>query len=104
MEEGYGGPVWHASASIGTRLVLRDITIKTFLKNRALDALRGIGDETSGQWEEWSGVAYHIKRRLTTKEQRQVGSVVDIRDTPEAIKRHSAVRRYLPPEWQDRIE
>lgn len=75
-----------------------------FLKNCALDALRGVGDETSGQWEEWSGFAYHVKRRLTAREQRQVGNVVDIRDTPEAIKRHAAVKRYLPAEWRDKIE
>lgn len=72
-----------------------------FLRASALDALRGVGNATLGQWEEWTGRFYHIKRRLTFDEQPKVGNTLDVRGTPEALKRRMAVQRYLPIEMQN---
>jgi hypothetical protein len=87
------GLLWHSStASLPGFMPVRDI-----LRNYALDALRGVGDASLGEWEEWTGYAFHVRRRLTEREQRQVGEVVDVRGTPEAQARYERVRRYLPP-------
>lgn len=77
---------------------------KNLLRRGALDALKKVGDATLGQWEEWSGTAYHVRRRLSPEEQQNVGNVLDVRGTDEAIRRHAAVKMYLPREWQNRIE
>ena len=66
------------------------------LRKYALEALDGVGDANKGQWEEWSGVAYHIKRRLSQEEQQQVGEAKDIRGTKDAESRRKAVLRFLP--------
>ena len=46
-----------------------------------------MGDVSLGEWREWSGKAFHIRRRLSQVEQESVGPVVDIRRTPEALMR-----------------
>jgi hypothetical protein len=61
-----GGPVWHASTvSLPEFMPVRD-----FLRNYALDALRGVGDASQGEWEEWTGYAFHVRRRLSEAESR----------------------------------
>ena len=50
---------------------------------RALVALSGLGDWRH-EWHEWSGAAYHVRRRLTETEADSVGPVRDIRRTVEA--------------------
>lgn len=87
-----GGPVWHASAAPfgGTHLGTGA------LQAAALLALKGVGDAAVGEWEEWTGRAYHIRRRLTAREQLGVGEVVDIRGTDEAKRRHAAAQRRVP--------
>lgn len=35
-------------------------------------ALAGVGSVDSGQWEDWTGRAFHIRRRLSEAEQRLV--------------------------------
>jgi hypothetical protein len=73
----------------------------TLCRARAERALAGLGDPTLGEWHEWSGAAYHIRRRLTGLEQVRVGPVVDIRRTGEAARRAAALGarlRYVPPE------
>lgn len=82
-----GGPVWHASVSSRTGThpaVLRDIALK---------ALDGVGDAALGQWEEFSGVAFHIRRRLRPSEQELVGRAIDIRGTKEFNRRVKAIRK-----------
>ncbi|BCL83145.1 hypothetical protein ccbrp13_56100 [Ktedonobacteria bacterium brp13] len=74
---------------------------KDFLHKQTLEALAGVGDEALGQWEEWTGSAYHIRRRLSRKEQQAVGQPKDIRGTPEQQKRYEAVKRYLPDAAKD---
>lgn len=93
MEQNYGGPVWHASAA-PTRFALGEAT----LRERALAALLGVGDTLRGEWYEWSGRVYHVRRRLTEEEERLVGPVVDVRGTPEGARRHGRMRPFLSPE------
>jgi hypothetical protein len=70
------------------------------LQRYAYKALEGAGDPDRGQWEEWTGYAFHVRRRLTSEEETQVGPVLDIRGTAEAWRRTAAVRKYLPVNWQ----
>jgi hypothetical protein len=59
------------------------------LKQVALNALQGVGDKSLGQWYEVGKYAYHVRRRLTTKEDYM--GVVDIRGTLEAKERAAPV-------------
>lgn len=86
--------MWHASTASPFLTVWE-------LKLCALDALEAVGDQ-SKQWEEWTGKAYHIRRRLTPEEQEYVGPVVDIRaDRDEVDRRLAPVRHILPPGWAE---
>lgn len=66
------------------------------LRQYALDALRDVGDEVSGQWEEYTGKTFHIRRRLTLEEQSSIGEAIDIRGTREAMNRINAVCIVVP--------
>lgn len=57
------------------------------LEAQAERELNGYGDAALGEWREWTGVAFHLRRRLSEVEQRKVGPVADIRRTPEARSR-----------------
>lgn len=94
MDMGYGGPVWHASAA--STGALSGLGVE-FLERKARDALEGVGDASLGEWTEWTGVAFHVRRRLTAKEQAIVGPVVDVRGTDEARRRMEAAWLDLPP-------
>jgi hypothetical protein len=75
--------------------------LKAVLEREAERALSGVGDASLGEWREWTGKAFHIRRRLAPAEQRQVGPAVDIRCTPEAAQRIDRLGVYLqfaPPE------
>lgn len=100
MEQGYGGPVWHASASALSGWP----TDQNFLRRCARAALEGVGNASEGEWEHWGNIAYHIRRRLSADEQAQIGDMVDVRGTAEAITRHNAVRQFLPIHMRDRRE
>lgn len=76
-----GGPVWHAS------IAQPGIPVPALLEAEAERQLRGVGDPTLGEWREWTGRAFHIRRRLSATEQRRVGPVVDIRGSAEAQRR-----------------
>lgn len=73
---------------------------KDELRKRALHALSGVGDR-SQQWEEWTGKAYHVRRRLTEREQLTIGPAIDIRGTDEAERRLAPVRPILGPDWRE---
>lgn len=88
----FGGPVWHASTAHGE---------KNLLRRMALAALDGVGDATLGQWEDWTGRAYHVRRRLNAAESALVGPVVDVRGTPEEFRRLDAVKAMLPRGWKE---
>lgn len=84
--------MWHASVAGGYR---------TALEAEALRQLAGVGDPSLGEWREWTGRAFHVRRRLTAAEERRTGPVLDIRGTPEARERARAVGamlRLAPPE------
>ncbi len=66
------------------------------LREMALLVLRGVGDEARGQWEEWTGNAYHVRRRLSETEEAATGPAVDVRGTPEAIERIRRVQKAAP--------
>lgn len=92
---GFGGPVWHASicARVPASLGL--------LRAMAASELQGVGDASAGEWEEWTGKAFHLRRRLAASEQNVTGDVKDIRGTPEVEKRLRPLRKYLPPSWSE---
>ena len=71
------------------------------LRTRALDALSGVGDASRGEWEEWTGYAYHVRRRLSLREERAVGPAIDIRGTTEADARLRRVRQWLPDGYEE---
>jgi hypothetical protein len=48
------------------------------------------------QWHEWTGRAYHVRRRLTAAEQEATGPAVDCRGTQEWRQRLDALRAVLP--------
>lgn len=59
-------------------------------------AVEGVGDEVSGQWEEYTGKAFHVRRRLSAEEQESIGPAIDIRGTPEAMSRINNIRMVMP--------
>jgi len=88
--------VWHASVS-------RPGWSYEKLKPIALRQLRSVGDAHLGEWEEWTGRALHIRRRLTAEEQGSL-DMLDIRNSPEYGVRRAAIAPYLPVEladWQE---
>lgn len=91
MEMNLGGPVWHASVA-GT-------IIKAALEKEAERQLLGVGDASLGEWREMGERAFHIRRRMTEREQRHVGPVMDIRGSDEARMRAMRVadRLHLAP-------
>lgn len=95
---GLGGPVWHASAA---PILGVPSETEAVLAAEAGRALLRVGDGTRGEWHEWTGRAYHIRRRLSEREQAKVGAVIDIRGTREAKQRLSAVRQWLPRNWDE---
>lgn len=98
MEQNYGGPVWHASAAPDPRrpfYVNRESIL--CLRAAAEAALAGVGDAAAGEWREPTERAYHLRRRLTAVEAALVGSVEDVRGTPEGDRRLDLIAPYLPP-------
>jgi hypothetical protein len=79
MDMNLGGPVWHASVA--------GSLIKAVLWQEAERQLSGVGDALLGEWRETATRAVHLRRRLTEREQRAVGPVVDIRRSDEARMR-----------------
>ncbi len=74
---------------------------RSFLRRRAVEALAGVGDPALGEWHQWTGKAYHIRRRLTLQEQLEVGQVVDVRGTPEYAERLAPFLHVLPPGYAE---
>jgi|SRR5882724_9397413 len=88
MDMNLGGPVWHASVA--------GSLVKAVLESEAARQLAGVGE-----WREPGEKAFHIRRRLTAREQRLVGPVVDIRRSGEARMRAARLGGLLalaPPE------
>jgi len=67
-----------------------------------VDALTGVGDANLGEWVEWTGRAFHLRRRLSAAEAPLVGPVLDIRgDTAEVERRLRPVCHLLPAGWTE---
>jgi hypothetical protein len=73
----------------------------TTLEAEARRALVGVGDPILGEWSEWTGRAVHVRRRLSEVEATQVGPVVDVRGTEEALRRLRPVAHLLPAGWSE---
>lgn len=84
--------MWHASVANGK---VND------LKRLAFAALNGVGANLLGEWEQWTGRAFHLRRRLRPEEEAMVGPALDVRGTTEARLRLQNVRRWLPPGWNE---
>lgn len=88
MEAGFGGPVWHASASGGT------YAVSELLARRAL---AGVGDASLGEWVEMGrGSIVHVRRRLTPAEAARVNPLRDVRGTPEETLRLHQLAKDAP--------
>lgn len=61
-----------------------------------MNAIKGVGDATLGAWEERGEKAYHVRRRLSVKEQAVIGDACDIRASDEARERLEKALRWLP--------
>jgi hypothetical protein len=93
--------VWHASIAYhgnnGHRVYP---TLQAARYEKAVRALRGVGDPMLGQWIEHTDKATHVRRRLSMAE--SVGFTLrDIRGTPEAERLLDVVRRWLPIGWTE---
>jgi hypothetical protein len=79
----------------------RGFPIPGLLEKQAEKELVNVGDASRGEWREWTGRAFHIRRRLSAAEEKVTGPVADIRGALEARQR--AVRlgsllQMAPPE------
>jgi hypothetical protein len=81
--------VWHASAAP----VYGTFSQHPLLRC-AFEALIGVGNRKK-EWREWTGYAYHLRRRLTPQEQLLVGAVKDLRGTTEGIRRYHAMPAFV---------
>lgn len=90
--------MWHASAGI----MGRKLRSREFLRTAALKALEGVGDAGLGQWEDYTGRVFHLRRRLSLSEELITGPPVDVRGTEEAERRVAMVRKqcpHVPESW-----
>lgn len=69
----------------------------------AYEQLDGFGDAALGEWAEDRPKAFHLRRRLTTKEQERIGEPVDIRGSVDERERMIALMRDLPPELRQAV-
>lgn len=71
------------------------------MRDVALNALRGVGDETRGAIaDERERLSYQVRRRLSVKEEAMIpGGACDIRHTEEALRRFQKAKRWLRPEF-----
>jgi len=84
--------VWHASFAPAPGLQLADETCFEI----AAGALKGVGDATLGEWQERGEKAWHVRRRLSTKEQATIGDMCDLRGEDEGRERLEKALRWLP--------
>lgn len=89
--------MWHVSVTSAGGLALGSST----LIRRSYAELAGLGDASAGEWLEERPDFVHLRRRLSTREERKVGPVVDVRGTPEAHRRLALVAHLLPAGWDE---
>lgn len=90
--------MWHVSTSLRPGLQLPDETLREI----ALNAIQGVGDEKRGQIADERGrLSYQVRRRLSAKEEAMIpGGACDIRRTAEAERRFARAQRWLRPDFQ----
>ena len=74
------------------------------MERQAERELAGVGDAALGEWREYSGRAFHLRRRLNAAEEQSVGPAVDVRGTDEARRRALTLGHlldYVPDEILD---
>lgn len=104
MDEGFGGPVWHASVMNSGSVFTAQL-----LARRALD---GVGDASLGEWND-ERKAVHIRRRLSALEEAASGlSMRDLRGQGEGMTRLNKLFAQFPHlkkyavmsgEWQETV-
>ena len=69
------------------------------MAERALD---GVGDAGLGEWRDRGDIAFHLRRRLTTREMAAAGiaAVCDVRGTEEQVRRVERMRPFLPQQMR----
>jgi hypothetical protein len=82
--------VWHVS--IASQFILPT----TMYEKQAKEILRNVGDSSLGEWSQKTKQAYHLRRRISTKEQEKIGPAIDIRGTEEEIRRLDIIKQFLP--------
>lgn len=61
-----------------------------------------MGEASRGEWEEWTGKALHVRRRVSEPEEQVLGPALDIRgDRAEVSRRLEAVAFWLPKGWSE---
>jgi hypothetical protein len=82
--------VWHCS--VASKLEYPIMRRETL----AREVLEGVGDGRLGEWIEDARVAFHLRRRLTAVEACVIGPVIDVRGTPEGMRRVRALLQASP--------
>jgi hypothetical protein len=72
---------------------------KERLEAKARTALAGVGDRRY-EWVDWTGYAFHVRRRLTDAEAAGIDAVLDLRGTEEGRRRLRAIEAQLSPEMR----
>lgn len=97
MENGYGGPVWHASVAGHGPMGVEPVWLagEPALWQVAEHALRGVGDPALGEWRELTPdkKAVHLKRRVSDAEWGGRLWGMDLRGSPEGWTRLRAIKR-----------
>ena len=104
MENGYGGPVWHASVAWQHPGGIRPILMLTDGQKREMwkvagTALVGVGSIVLGEFRERLERSLHVKRRLSVYEWGGKPWGMDYRHSAEGWNRLNATALYLPPQF-----
>jgi hypothetical protein len=66
------------------------------LEEMCREILDGFGDAKLGEWTDDRPQAFHLRRRLTSEEEKRVGPVLDCRGTNEGVSRLEKIAPLLP--------
>lgn len=83
--------MWHCS--VASQTILTGSSAREAMARAILD---GFGDAKAGEWTEDRELAFHLRRRLTPKEQERVGEALDCRTTEEGVERLRRIAPVLP--------
>ncbi len=89
--------MWQASTSLRPGVVLPDEAMREI----ALNAIKGVGDESRGPIaDERERLSYQVRRRLSVKEEATIPhGACDVRRTAEAERRWAKAQRWLLPQF-----